>query len=247
MRNGEVPASVDETSEPAKRENPEPAMSHVGANNDSRRKNDRKKRVAITTPAVPDIPARSFVYRIPVASIVSHRFLAIVIAVAVMIAVLAGIGVLKMPAVPGSGNTGNLIATTGEETVAADNTTAIHDTEQTPILQTTPPSVSLTPGPTQVPPDRFKVYFQAERDPTTRIVSVQFMGGQGQAGVRDVLVRLTRSDGQVLTGTFKPIQAGSGVDLQGTDKVDRVEVIAHYYTGDTYTIIDQTFEWKKQL
>ncbi|MFA6332227.1 MAG: zinc ribbon domain-containing protein [Methanoregula sp.] len=116
--------------------------------------------------------------------------------------------------------------------------------ESDAIAVTTTETYSLVPGPTQVPPDTFMVYFTAERDPRSKIVSVQYMGGKGQYGVRDVFVRLTRSDGEVLTGTFKPTQAGSGVEFQGTEKVDRIEVIARYHTGAEYTIIDKIFEYK---
>ncbi len=130
-------------------------------------------------------------------------------------------------------------------TPVPEETTSVPEAEPTGMPVTTTGTISLVPGPTQVPPDKFLVYFQAERDPLTRIVSVLFMGGKGQLGVQDVFVRLTRSDGQVLTATFKPVQVGSGVELQGTEKTDRVEVIVHYYTGDEYTVIDQVFEYKK--
>ena len=122
----------------------------------------------------------------------------------------------------------------GQEPVTADATIA-------------PPVFSPLPGPTQVPPGNLLVYLQVERDPFTNIVSVLFMGGKGQAGVQNVVVRLTRSDGLVLTGTFKPLQTGSGVELQGTEKTDRVEVTVHYYTGDVYTVTNQTFEYKKLI
>ena len=107
--------------------------------------------------------------------------------------------------------------------------------------------VSLVPGPTDVPPDRFLVYFEATRDAFTHNVTVQYMGGKGQMAVRDVAVRLTRSDGKVFTGTFKPVQVGSGIDLPGTDKEDRVEVTVRYVTGEEYKVMDKVFEYKVQL
>ena len=144
---------------------------------------------------------------------------------------------------------------TGNETdLSANGMPPVTDTsdvfipEQVTADATISPTVFFPlPGPTQVPPGNLLVYFQVERDPFTNIVSVLFMGGKGQAGVQDVVVRLTRSDGQVLTGTFKPLQTGRGVDLQGTEKTDRVEVTVHYYTGDVYTVINQTFEYKKLI
>lgn len=109
-----------------------------------------------------------------------------------------------------------------------------------------PVTGTLTPGQTQVPPANLAVTFQAERDAITGIVTVTFSGGQGQNGVKDVLFRLTRSDGQVLQKTFTLTQIGKSESLQGTKMTDRVEVIANYYNGNQYKILDQTFEYKKR-
>jgi len=105
---------------------------------------------------------------------------------------------------------------------------------------------TLTPGPTQVPPPNLDVKFQAERDPISNIVTVTFTGGAGQNGVREVLVRLTRSDGQVITKTFTIPQIGISETLQGTKMTDRVEVSVSYYNGERYTVLDETFEYKKR-
>lgn len=105
-------------------------------------------------------------------------------------------------------------------------------------------SVSLVPGSVDQVPRHLQISLEIERDPRSSVVSVTFRGGKGQYGVREIFVRLTRSDGTVLTGTFKPAQTGSGIELQGTEKVDRVEVTARYYTGDEYKIADQIFEYK---
>ncbi len=170
-----------------------------------------------------------------------------VVVVLVAAAALISAGVLHIPVFPESSGGNNPLPTVPADTTTPvpAETTPVPVTELTEIPVTTNGVVSLVPGPTQVPPDNLLVYFQAERDPLTKIVSVLYMGGKGQHGVQDVFVRLTRSDGQVLTGTFKPEQVGSGVELQGTEKADRVEVIVHYYTGDEYTVIDQVFEYQK--
>jgi hypothetical protein len=104
--------------------------------------------------------------------------------------------------------------------------------------------ISLVPGPTQTLPAHLDIVLQTERDPRTKMISVEYMGGKGQYGVREIFVRLTRSDGEVLTGSFKPIQIGSRIELQGTEKVDRLEVVVRYYSGEEYTVIDQVFEYK---
>ena len=107
-------------------------------------------------------------------------------------------------------------------------------------------SASFVPEPTQVPPATLLVTYEAARDPITGLVTVTFRGGTGQYGVSDVAIRLTRSDGQVLTQNFKPQQIGSFITLPGTLMTDRIEVVAHYYNGDKYRIIDQLFEYKKR-
>lgn len=114
------------------------------------------------------------------------------------------------------------------------------------VQGTVPVTGTLTPGQTQVPPANLAVNFQAERDAISGIVTVTFGGGAGQNGVKDVLFRLTRSDGQVLQKSFTLTQIGKSESLQGTKMTDRVEVIATYYTGDQYKILDQTFEYKKR-
>jgi hypothetical protein len=114
----------------------------------------------------------------------------------------------------------------------------------TPAAGLTVAAPSIIPGPTKVPPESLRIWFQAERDPVTNIVSVIFAGGKGQIGVRDILVRLTRADGQVLTETFRPLTNGEGVSLPGTKYTDRLEVIVTYNNGGVYSVIDKVFEYK---
>jgi Double zinc ribbon len=205
---------------------------------------ERAKRSVVTILSEPDAPARTVFSRIPLVSIISHKYHILILVAFMVFIVMAASGGLRLPALYSSGAKENLSAEVTQSTLEQS---AVDPDQNIATATIVPPVISFTPGPTEVPPDNLLVYFQAERDPTTRIVSVQFMGGKGQAGVQDVFVRLTRSDGEILSGSFKPIQAGSGVELQGTEKVDRVEVIVHYYTGDSYTVIDRAFEWKKQL
>jgi hypothetical protein len=108
-------------------------------------------------------------------------------------------------------------------------------------------SASFILQPTQDPPTNLLVTYQADRDPITGLVTVTFTGGAGQHGVSDVSIRLSRSDGQVLTQSFKPQQIGSTTTLKGTLLTDRIEIIANYYNGEKYRIIDKLFEYKKKF
>lgn len=157
--------------------------------------------------------------------------LVIVVALAyfVLLPMLSGSGT------PGSGNS------------ATPRATLVPSVASTVTPAQSPVSASFVPEPTQVPPKSLLITYQAERDPITGLVTITFTGGAGQYGVSDVSLRLSRSDGQVLTQSFKPQQIGSFVTLQGTKMTDRIEVIANYNNGDKYRIIDQLFEYKKRF
>lgn len=118
--------------------------------------------------------------------------------------------------------------------------------EETFVPEQAVASPSFVPGPTQVPPESYLIWLQAEREPITNMVTVIFNGGKGQRAVRDVQVRLTRSDGQVLTQVFKPLTVGEGAALQGTKYTDRLEVIVTYNNGNVYKVIDQVFAYKQR-
>lgn len=169
----------------------------------------------------------------------------------VIIGVLAGALVLSLCAVAalsgivhlphptgGSGSAGEPVVVTGD--------TIVNEGIDTVVPQSAVTTVPVSTGPTQVPPERLEIWFQAERDPITSNVSVLYDGGKGQRAVRGVVVRLTRSDGQVLTGMFKPLTVGEGVVLPGTRYSDRLEVIVQYNNGEEYTVIDKLFEYKQR-
>ncbi len=106
--------------------------------------------------------------------------------------------------------------------------------------------VSFVTEPTQVPPANLLVTFQAERDPITGIVTVTYTGGARYA-VRDVFIRLTRSDGQVDTRSITLAGIGPVATFQGTKTGDdRIEVTAYYFNGEQYRIIDRILEYKKR-
>jgi hypothetical protein len=108
-------------------------------------------------------------------------------------------------------------------------------------------SVSLTTGPTQVPPPNLGLIIDVERDAISHIITVTFQGGAGQYGVRELVVTLTKSDGTVETKSFKPEFRGTFITMKGTEKADRVEITANYYNGESYKVVDQIFEYKKRI
>jgi hypothetical protein len=118
---------------------------------------------------------------------------------------------------------------------------------QPSAVVTSAPSVSFETLPTQIPPADLLVTFQADRDPITGIVTITFTGGGGRYGVKNVDIRLTRSDGQVDTRTVTIDQIGNGMTLQGTKTGDdRIEIVANYFNGKQFRIIDKILEYKKR-
>jgi hypothetical protein len=120
---------------------------------------------------------------------------------------------------------------------------------QTPAASagSTTAGVSFVTDPTQVPPDNLLVTFQADRDPITGLITITFTGGGGRYGVQNVDVRLTRSDGQVVTRTYTIAEIGDGKTLEGTKTGDdRIEITANYFNGEHFKIIDKIFEYKKR-
>jgi len=99
---------------------------------------------------------------------------------------------------------------------------------------------------TQRLPVNLEVVYQVERSPVTGIVTVTFSGGSGLNGIASTLITVTRSDGQIMTKSWKPARIGDSVTVQGTTMTDRVEVITNFYNGDSYRCFDQVFEYKKR-
>jgi hypothetical protein len=101
-----------------------------------------------------------------------------------------------------------------------------------------------TPGPTDTLPEGQSVTIQVnEKDPIYSTISVTFAGGAGQVAVRDISVRVTRSDGQVLTDHL-PAEKGAEILFQGTQADDRIEVFVTLNTGETYKPIDQLVPYR---
>lgn len=107
----------------------------------------------------------------------------------------------------------------------------------------TPPSVP-TPGPTMTLPPGQTVAIQVnEKDTSYATISVLFSGGEGQVVTKDILVRVTRPDGEVLIGHLRPVK-GDELILQGTKETDRIEVFVTLNTGVTYKVIDKLIPYR---
>ncbi len=115
--------------------------------------------------------------------------------------------------------------------------------ETVPVTTQVSAAVTNDSLPTDVslPPQRFATDIRIDKDRVYSTITVTFVGGAGQVFVKDILVRVTRSDGlkEIAHIPFKDqIPVGASVDLPGTKGSDRVEV---YVTinGVTYKIRDE--------
>jgi len=107
-------------------------------------------------------------------------------------------------------------------------------------VSTTVPVESL-PTDITLPPARFATDIRIDKDRVYSKITVTFVGGPGQVFVRDILVRVTRSDGlkeEAHIPFENQVPVGGSVDLAGTKGSDRVEV---YVTinGVIYKIRDE--------
>lgn len=110
----------------------------------------------------------------------------------------------------------------------------------TPTSSATPAetSVSLTPGPTQVPPSNLAVEYTVAQDPITAEITVTFAGGMGQSLLDTAQVEVMYSDGRVVKKEIGD-RTGSEAVFEGSrDGVERVVVTVFFNNGATYKVVD---------
>lgn len=192
------------------------------------------------TGVIPEPPAQGLpLKKNPVSGQPVPAMTLVIIGIGILIVIALG-AYLVIPMISGTADGAKSPESIPDSGVPAAPGTPLGSSTSAPVTGT------LTPGPTQIPPPNLVVNFQAERDPISGIVTITFNGGAGQNGVREVLTRLTRSDGQVLEKRFIPTRIGTSESLPGTKMTDRIEVIVYYFNGNQYKVLDQTFEYKKR-
>ena len=120
-------------------------------------------------------------------------------------------------------------------------------TEKTVFSPLLPGNTTVSPGatpqkpvtiPIDIVPPNTEVAIQVAKSPITQEISVIFSGGPGQKVLKELNIRVSRSDGQVLTANLIP-QQQSEATISGSKGDDRVEVFAIYYSGQKYRIFDE--------
>ncbi len=110
-----------------------------------------------------------------------------------------------------------------------------------PVINTVQPGsspVKSFTGPTDIVPPNTEVTVQVVKSPLTQEISVIFAGGPGQKVLKEFEIRVSRSDGEVLTANLIP-QQQSEATISGSKGDDRVEVFATYLSGQKYKIFDE--------
>ena len=136
-------------------------------------------------------------------------------------------------------------ACTGSEEPAGPSTpgTGTPGATATPAATT---AVSLTPGPTQTVPPGKEVDFQLTGGHPSRVTNdlyIAFRGGKGQDFVTKIDVRVTKSTGEVITDTLKPVVSSDGeLIIHHAKGENRVEITVALVTGGSYKVVDKIVE-----
>jgi hypothetical protein len=147
--------------------------------------------------------------------------LVIILGLIVVIAAVFSIG-SGMFAAP-AGNTLPVPTTTVPVTTIVSATTTIM-----------PPTTSAV----DMIPENMYVGVSVEKS-SAGAVTVNFLGGEGRALVKEIQAQLTRSDSTIVTGTMDPQADSPQIILAGTKGTDHIEVFARMYSGKLYKIADQ--------
>lgn len=129
--------------------------------------------------------------------------------------------------------------------------TSLTPTQPISTVTTTRPTAQQTIDPlpqdvTALPP-AYAVDIGIEKDRVYNTITVTFTGGRGQVLVKDILVRVTKSDGTVEEKKIpvgNQVATGASVDIKGTQGSDRVEVFATL-GGITYKVKDENMVYAR--
>jgi len=176
------------------------------------------------------------------------------IAVVLLIIVIAVAAYVMMPALKNIGNAAPAVVTSAPVTTAV---TVKPTPSATPVVTTEPPapavtimSMATTPvsgdvtGAEQVLPPQYTLYFTVDKNSVTGDVMVSATGPSRNV-VKDIEVRLTRADGEVVTDHLLPSQGMTDVTLTGTQNPERVEVTVLFYSGEQYKVIDRIVSYSR--
>jgi PBP1b-binding outer membrane lipoprotein LpoB len=124
-------------------------------------------------------------------------------------------------------------------------------TQQTPAPEATAPTAGpaaattvATVEPFGTVPSAQQVEFTLIKDRVYGTITLTFVGGPGQVVLQKVWMKVSRSDGQVITDTMvfrnrNQVSKGDTLEMEGTRGVDRAEVFVTL-SGTDYKVMDRT-------
>jgi len=180
--------------------------------------------VLFLSPGKPEAPAKPLVNRTRIIG-----------GCIVLVAIIAAVYFIGLPIITGTWGPGANSNQTGADTGPTITVTI------TPALTVTtaPASRALVPLPTQLLPQGQKIYFYVQKNPVTSKISVIFTGSAGAGSIISADIKVTHPDGSVTTGIILPLKGVAEQTLEGSNKTDRVEIIAKMSSGGTYRVYDE--------
>lgn len=112
-----------------------------------------------------------------------------------------------------------------------------------PVQQEKTMSISeegLYPGPVILPPNNLDIMVDVQKEPIYRVITATFRGGHGQFLVSRIDMNAVLGNGEPATRQIES-NIGAIAEIQGTDGVDRVQVVVRYKNGETYKIYEKAF------
>ena len=153
----------------------------------------------------------------------------------VLIAIIAAVYFIGLPVLSGIGagahSNQTAAGTTSVPTIAGT-------IPPTRVTTTTPAPHSLVPLPTQLVPGGQNLHFDVQKNPVNARISVIFSGSAGEGSIKSADVQVTHPDGSMATGTIEPLEGINEISLEGTNKTDRVEILARMSNGASYRVYD---------
>jgi hypothetical protein len=98
----------------------------------------------------------------------------------------------------------------------------------------------LYPGPVTVPPNNLVIFVDVQKDPIYRVITGTFRGGHGQSLVSRIDMIGVLGNGEPATRQIGNNIGATG-EIQGTDGVDRIQIVVSYKNGETYKILEKAF------
>jgi len=98
----------------------------------------------------------------------------------------------------------------------------------------------LYPGPVTQPPNSLSVSVDVMKEPIYRVITGTFRGGHGQFLVSRIEMRAVLGSGESVTRLI-PNDIGAIGEIQGSDGIDRVQVVVAFKNGEVYKILEKTF------